>query len=628
LFQFNNIQVKRIDRMKATKKTNRQAMKKSAKSHRHITKLKESKTERKHFKSELQRSEDQFRTIFENSLVGIYRTTPDGRILLGNPRLVEMLGFSSFEELAARNLDAEGFEPDYSRTTFKDLMERDGEVRGLEAKWTRRNGSVLIVRESARAVRGKKGGVIYYDGVVEDITELKQVEHNLKKRIKEIKCLTAISRLAEKPGITIKEFLRGAVDLLPVAWQYPEITCARIVLDSEDFKTVNFKETRWTQTADIKVDSKKFGAVTVCYLEEKPAADEGPFLKEERILIVTIADFLGHVIQHRLTEMEIRESEAKFKTIFSGTTDGILLADMESKKFYLGNEAICRMLGYELEELTRLGVTEIHPKEALSYVLEQFELQSQGKITLARDLPVKRKDGSVFYADINSKLVNLGGKQYMAGMFHDTTERKRAEKQLSQSVEKLRTTLEKTVNALSSAAGKRDQYTAGHQRRVTQLACAIAVELGLTPDQIDGIRIAGLLHDIGKIAVPAEILAKPTVLTDAEFGIVRAHAETGYDIIKDIDFPWPVAQIVIQHHERLNGSGYPSKLQANDILPEAKILGVADVVEAMCSHRPYRPARGIETALDEITQNKGRLYDGSVVDACLRLFREKNFKFE
>jgi len=614
--------------MKVTKKSKRQLKKKSAKSHRQITKHKKSKTKRKSFKSELQRSEEQFKAIFENSLVGIYRTTPDGQILLCNPRLVEMLGFSSIEELAARNLKEDGFEPDYSRVTFQKLMERKGEVRGLEAKWTRRDGSTLIVRESARAIREKNGGIIYYDGVVEDITELKQVEYNLKKRIKEIKCIAEISRLAEKSKITVKELLQGVVDLLPPAWQYPEITSAKITMGSEEFTTVNFKKTRWSQSADIKVDGKKFGMVTVCYLQKKPMADEGPFLKEERLLIMTVADFLQHVVQHRLADDQVRESEAKFKTIFDGTTDGILLADIESKKFHFGNKAICRMLGYKPEELTNLGVLEIHPKEALPHVLRQFELQAQKKIKLAKDLPVKRKDGSVFYADINSEPINLGGKQYMAGMFHDTTERKQAEEQLSQSIEKLRTTLEKTVTALSSAVAKRDPYTASHQQRVTLLACALAKEMGMPREQVDGIRIAALLHDIGKLSIPAEILSKPTKLTDAEFNIIKTHPQTGYDILKDIDFPWPIAEIVLQHHERLNGSGYPGGLKGDEILPAARILAVADVLEAMSSHRPYRPALGLAPALSEIESNRGILYDPEVVNTCIRLFREKGYKFE
>jgi HD-GYP domain-containing protein (c-di-GMP phosphodiesterase class II) len=171
----------------------------------------------------------------------------------------------------------------------------------------------------------------------------------------------------------------------------------------------------------------------------------------------------------------------------------------------------------------------------------------------------------------------------------------------------------------------RDPYTAGHQRRVSDLARAIATEMNLSRGRIDGIRVMGSIHDIGKISVPAEILSKPTKLTDIEFGLIKAHSSAGYDILKEIEFPWPVAEIVLQHHEKLNGFGYPRGLKGNEILPEAKIICVADVVEAMASHRPYRPALGIEKALEEIFQNRGILYDPDVVDACLRLFREKGY---
>ncbi|MFB3895171.1 MAG: HD domain-containing phosphohydrolase [bacterium] len=204
----------------------------------------------------------------------------------------------------------------------------------------------------------------------------------------------------------------------------------------------------------------------------------------------------------------------------------------------------------------------------------------------------------------------------------------KSEKKIKESYIKLRRTLEETVNSLASALETRDPYTAGHERRDAQLVCAIAKEMGLSEDQIEGLRIASLLHDIGKMAVPAEILSKPTKLTDIEFKLIKVHPEVGYNILKDIDFPWPVAQIVYQHQERLDGSGYPQGLKGEEILLEARILTVADVVEAMSSHRPYRPALGILPALDEIRKHRGILYDPQAVDACLTLFQEKGFKFQ
>ena len=205
---------------------------------------------------------------------------------------------------------------------------------------------------------------------------------------------------------------------------------------------------------------------------------------------------------------------------------------------------------------------------------------------------------------------------------------KKSAEELQRSYKKLRKIFEQTVNALASAVGKRDPYTTDHQRRVTILACAIAKEMGLTEEQINGLRLAGMLHDIGKLAVPSEILSKPTRLSDAEFTIIKTHPRVASDILKAIEFPWPIAEIVLEHHERIDASGYPQGLSDNNILLEARILAVADVVEAISSHRPYRPAYSLEYTLEEISKNKGVIYDADVVDICLKLFKEKGFRFE
>jgi putative two-component system response regulator len=189
--------------------------------------------------------------------------------------------------------------------------------------------------------------------------------------------------------------------------------------------------------------------------------------------------------------------------------------------------------------------------------------------------------------------------------------------------EAVRKALQGVIQVISLIIETRDPYTAGHQRGVADLARAIARLMGLPPERLEGIRLAALVHDLGKISIPAEILAKPFRLTEAEMSMIRIHPQSGYEILKKVEFPWPIAQIVLQHHERLDGSGYPQGLRGPDILLEAKILGVADVVDAMCSHRPYRPAIGIDKALDEISQNRGILYDPEVVDACLKYFHEK-----
>jgi response regulator RpfG family c-di-GMP phosphodiesterase len=207
-------------------------------------------------------------------------------------------------------------------------------------------------------------------------------------------------------------------------------------------------------------------------------------------------------------------------------------------------------------------------------------------------------------------------------------ERIQAGKEIEQHVDKLQNALTGTIKVIASTVEVRDPYTAGHQRRVATLAKAIATDMALTEHQIEGIFMAGVVHDLGKIYVPAEILAKPSRLNEIEFNLIRTHSQVGYDLLKTIDFPWPIAQIVYQHHERLNGSGYPRGLQADQILTEAKIICVADVVEAMASHRPYRPARGVEAALKHIQEEGGTLYDPAAVNSCFKLFSEKGFQFD
>ena len=192
----------------------------------------------------------------------------------------------------------------------------------------------------------------------------------------------------------------------------------------------------------------------------------------------------------------------------------------------------------------------------------------------------------------------------------------------------LRKAMQGIIHVMVLTIESRDPYTAGHQQRVTLLASALAQEMGLSEKEVEGVKMASLIHDIGKISVPSEILSKPGKLTEIEFSLVKTHPQSGYEILKNITLPWPIAQIVLQHHERLDGSGYPLGLKDKEILLEAKIIGVADVVEAMASHRPYRPALGIEKALEEISQKKGLLYDSKVVDTCIKLFTEKGFKLE
>jgi PAS domain S-box-containing protein len=216
----------------------------------------------------------------------------------------------------------------------------------------------------------------------------------------------------------------------------------------------------------------------------------------------------------------------------------------------------------------------------------------------------------------------------VADMLAGIIKHKQAEDEIQQNLHNLRKAIEGSIELTALMVEAKDPYTAGHQRRVSILSCAIAKEMNLSGEQIEGTKIAGLIHDLGKISIPSEILSKPGRITDIEFSLIKTHPQIGYNILKTTKFPWPIKQIVLQHHERMDGSGYPSGLSGEKILIEARILGVADVVEAISFHRPYRPALGIDKALEEILKSRGILYDPKVVDACLNLFTNKGFKFE
>ena len=210
----------------------------------------------------------------------------------------------------------------------------------------------------------------------------------------------------------------------------------------------------------------------------------------------------------------------------------------------------------------------------------------------------------------------------------DITPLKDAQTRLEESLARLQAMTEEVIRAIGAIVEVRDPYTAGHERRVSELVTAIAKQMGFDEESVSGMAVGALLHDVGKISVPAEILSKPGRLNDREFDLVKSHPQVTHDLLSGIEFPWPVAEMALQHHERMDGSGYPLGLAGDEIAMEARILAVADVVEAMASHRPYRPALGVDAALEEIGDQRGTLYDPSVVDACVRIFREQGFSFE
>ncbi len=345
------------------------------------------------------------------------------------------------------------------------------------------------------------------------------------------------------------------------------------------------------------------------------------------LLLILLAIFLWSWSLRRKVRMrtkELRESEERYRAFFENSMDAIMLTAPDGR-ILAANPSACEMFGRTEDEILELGrkgiVAATDPQLTTFLAQRKAQGRARGELTLVR------KGGSHFPAEVTSAFFrDSSGATKTSMIVRDMTDRKKAEDDLLKTLERLRKAFAATIQVLVSAVEIRDPYTAGHQVRVAHLARAIAEEMGFDEERMENIRVAGLIHDIGKLSIPAEILSKPTQLTPIEFSLVKEHPRSGYEILKSVETEWPLAEIVCQHHERMDGSGYPRHLKGDEILLEARILAVADVVEAMVSHRPWRPALDIATALNDIENNKGILYDNTIVDTCLRLFREKGYK--
>ncbi len=344
--------------------------------------------------------------------------------------------------------------------------------------------------------------------------------------------------------------------------------------------------------------------------------------------------------------MRLNETERRAATHFSGSSEQLVLNniptlfqnmpmlsyaldwDGKTLRTLWVSENLFDVLGYTTEEALKTGWWEscVHPDDRLRALEESKHILASGGGD--HYYRIKHSNGHYVYFHDELRQVEGSSGNSFVGMWRDISTEESALEQVQEYSTKLEKTILGTITAISHMVELRDPYTAGHESRVGNLASAIALEMGLDMDTQYGLRIAGLLHDVGKISVPAEYLTKPTKLTNAELEIIKSHASNGFGILKNIDFPWPIAEIAYQHHERMNGSGYPRGLKGDEILLEARIITVADVIESMATNRPYRHALGINKALQEIEKNAGKLYDVDVCNAALTLFRQKNYQFD
>ena len=478
---------------------------------------------------------------------------------------------------------------------------------------------------------------------IDEIFSLKQRIRELEQSESELKQVEAELRESEGKYRNILENIEEGyfeVDRAGDFTYFNTSLCRILGYTREEMSGMNYKVL--TDSENVKNVSRAFKKIYVTGVPSKgfewEAIRKDGAKRRVEVSVSLIAEpgekptrFRGiarDTTERKEAEGKLNQSEEKYRNILESIEDGYFEVDIAGNLTFF-NDSVCRMLGYSRAELMGMNNRQYTDKENGQKLFQEFnKVFRTGDPSKGVGHEIIKKDGTKLYIESSASLIrNTSGQPIgFRGIMRNITERKRAEEKLQDTLDSLRKSISTTIQVMVSTVEARDPYTAGHQRRSANLARAIATEIGLLQDKIDAIRMAGSIHDIGKISIPAEILSKPTKLSEIEFSLIKAHAQRGFEMLKDIESPWPLAEIVYQHHERMDGSGYPRNLKGDEICIEARILSVADVVEAMASHRPYRPGLGINAALEEIEKNRGIFYDSAVADACLRLFREKGFQ--
>jgi PAS domain S-box-containing protein/putative nucleotidyltransferase with HDIG domain len=571
---------------------------------------------------DLRLSEEKFAILFRSSPDAILLTTiPEGRIIEANDSIYRVSGYMPEEVIGRTNSEIGWWSDSAERDRYVEMLQKQGKVVGMEAPFRAKSGEIRIGQISGELVDilGSK----YILSVFRDITERKQMEEALQHAAQQwqttfntisdaiclvdgegmiLRCNSAMERLVSKPSEEIVGHL---------CWEVVH----GISVPIEGCPVVRAKTSHKRETLKLQKGERWFEIVA------------GPVFADDG-RVTGIVHIMIDITEPKRAEGLLRKSEVFNRSLVEHLPQLIFVKDRNS--VYLScNAKYAHSLGIKPEEIAGKDDFAFYPRElAERYRADDLTVINTGKSTdIEEKYHVAGEEGWVHtikvpYRDEHGNIVGV------LGIFEDITERKQIEEERRQNAQKLVKAMESTIEAMATTVEMRDPYTAGHQRRVAALVSAIAKEMGISEDQVYGISMAGIVHDIGKISVPAEILSRPGKLSKIELDLIRTHPQVGYNILKDIQFPWPIANAILQHHERMDGSGYPAGLSEEAILLEARILAVADVVEAMASHRPYRAAIGLDGALEEISRNSGILYYADVVDACIRLFKEKGLKFE
>lgn len=599
-----------------------------------FNKLEKKMSELEKANQELRKAEEQYRLSFENVNDIIFTFDMDLKIISMSPSVEKVLGYKAEDFIGQCASDlGRIITPQFTEQAINDINRIiNGEVIPPKVyEVAKKDGTMTIVEISASLVKrdGKAAGVVC---VSRDVTDRMKAEASLRESEERFRILAEFSPTAimlfqndkwiyanpavtEITGYTTQEILSMNF------WDFVHPGDQKIVTERGKKRQQGLPVTSRYEFRIVSKDGTvkwiDLSGATIIY-NGKPAG------------IVSVMDITGR----KQSDEALRESEKKYRLLADKIPDIVFILNMDLKTIYV-TPSVQTVLGFTQEERMLQTVDQQLTPESLDLIFNtlarELELEKEGHSDpnrkIVMELEYYHKDGSTRWTEtiVSGVRDEQGALVAIHGMNRDITDHKKAREELHETLDRLSKAMSTTIHVLAAAVEARDPYTAGHQIRAADLACAIAAEMGMSREKIDGIGMVGSIHDIGKLSVPAALLTKSSKLTNIEFSLIKEHAEKGHEMLMGVESSWPLAEIVYQHHERMDGSGYPRKLKDEEILMEARILAVADVVEAMASHRPYRPALGIDAALEEIEKNSGILYDKAVASACLRLFRKKGY---
>ena len=573
-------------------------------------------------KSELQQ---RYRIIVDTADEGIWVFDDKYRTTFVNNRMVDLLGYE-YEEIMGRSLSFFLFEEDLPGFHEKAAKRRQGIAERYERRIRRKDGNILWAHVSATPIMDEAGHFQGSFAMFTDITERKQAEEALLESEKKYRSIFENA---------VEGMFQSTPDGQLITANPSMARIFRYVSPEEMIDQVSNIGLQLYANEENRRDFQQL-------LGEHGIAGgfEAPFYRKDGTVlwgtlnVRAVKDSPGNVLYYEGTleditprkeaEEGLKKSEEKYRNIFENAVMGIYQVT-PSGQYLSANPVLARIHGYNSpEEMIEsvADITQLYVDPSRRAELKR--IMNEQDFVKGFEIIMRKKDGSLHWVSNTAQTIRDkdGTILYYEGTIEDITSRKLAE----ESVKQLKQILLGTLHALSQSIEIREPGITGHHKRASNLGSAIARAMGLADDMAESIRVAGLVHDIGNMSVPSEILSKPGRLTELEYNFVKLHPRSGYDILKETGLPYPVAEIVLQHHERMNGSGYPQGLKGKEMLLEARVLAVADVVETMASPRPYRPSRGIDAALEEIRKNRGTLYDAQIVDTCLTLFKFKKFQ--